>query len=220
MKRSVTLLAILLCSSCSQHLLSGIRFPDRTRPVARIETRGGVEYGVTTTKGILFLGRTAKKGPCRVHYFLGTTPIVEDGEVRHRGGLFYEADIDLKTPAVEILTRDPKDSDELVAILHRGGDVNHIPVKLAANEGESGDLIEWPGEDLPAGAGIFAKTDNQYRLFGLVAGQATMTGPDGERKLLVIAGTDRMRELLSTPENFPVRGRIKHRPDDIAVIKK
>ena len=77
-------LAMAISTSCTHHLLSGVPLPDRSRPVAMIETRGGVEYGATTTEGILFLGRTATEGPCRVHYFLGgrATPMIEDGEIR------------------------------------------------------------------------------------------------------------------------------------------
>ena len=71
-------LALPLLGGCSGWFFSGVPYPDRTRPVVRIETRGGVEYGAATAVGVLFLGRTAASGPCRVRFFLGEQPLVCD----------------------------------------------------------------------------------------------------------------------------------------------
>jgi len=207
--------------SCSRGLFSGLHYPDRSRPVVRIETRGGVEYGATTADGILFLGRTAQDGPCRVHYYLGPQPtlLVEDGVIEHVGGVFYRAEIDLKQQSVPLLERDPNPNDPLLAISFDGRNTDRVPVQLALISGIEGDVLEWPGRSFPAGTGIFALQDEALRFVGLIAGEATLTTDTGEQKFLVYAGTDRLREALAVPERYPTKRTVKHRPDDITITK-
>ncbi len=211
----------LLAVGCSHGLFSGVDVPDRSRPVARIETRGGVEYGATTAAGVLFLGRTATEGPCRVHYFLGevATPLVEDGRIRHVGGVYYAAEIDLKTQAVPLLEREATADDALLAIVHAGTGTRELPVRLARGEGLEGDVLEWPGEPLPAGTGVFARGDDGLRFAGLVAGEAVVDANGASDRYLVFTGTDRLREALATPRPHPRATRVLHRPDDISVVK-
>ena len=96
-------IGVLLCvlstvlASCAGYLFSRAMVPpDRTRPVVRIETKDGVEYGAATTEGILFLNQRGSSGPCRVHYFLGHRLMVDSGEILPFGGVYHEASIDLK----------------------------------------------------------------------------------------------------------------------------
>ena len=212
-----------LATGCTKWWFSGVQYPDRNRPVARIETRGGVEYGVTTTEGILFLGRTAKTGPCRVHYFLGCapTPLIEAGEVRYLGSVFYVADMDLKHQAIDLLPRNATGADQLVAIAHLGVDAIEVPVELAENDRVDGDVLTWPGVRLPAGTGVFYRDEDTDRLFlvGLVSGMVTIENAGASKQYVTFAGTDRLRELLAIPRLHPTGETIKHRPDDISVIK-
>lgn len=205
---------------CTQYYFSGIEYPDRSRPVAKIETRGGVEYGATTTEGILFLGRTAQAGPCRVHYFLGAepTPMVENGEIHHLGGVFYVADIDLKNQHVDILARDPKPTDSLLAIEHGGHNTREIPVQFADNPAIEGNILAWPGQALPAGTAVFVREDESLKLVGLVSGMVTIEGGLPAR-YLTLAGTDQLREMLAVPRLHPPASKIMYRPDGINVIK-
>jgi len=221
----IALAAALLgvTTGCSKWFFSSLQYPDRSRPVARIETRDGVEYGATTTEGILFLGRTAQTGPCRVHYFLGyqATPLIDAGEVRYLGSVFYDADIDLKTEAVDLLPRNPTAEDDLVAIVHLGFTTADVPVTLATDPGVEGDVLNWPGARLPAGTGIFRRDeeDESLLLVGLVSGIATVEGDGPPRQYVTYAGTDRLRELLAVPRLHPVNEKIIYRPDDITIIK-
>ena len=70
---------------------------------------------------------------------------------------------------------------------------------------------------LPAGAGVFCKTDDGLRFVGLVAGKATLEGPGGARSFYVFAGMDRVREMLAIPKEHPRRTEPKFRYDDIIV---
>lgn len=221
--RQLALTGFLLVvpSACFSHsLFSGVPYPDRSRPVARIETRGGVEFGATTTEGILFLGRTANDGPCRVHYFLGETPMVEDGEIRHLGGVLYLADIDLKHQSVGLLEREATNDDELYAMVHAGGSAPDVNVRLANNDDIEGDVLAWPGGSLPPGSPVFADTADGLKLVGLVSGEVRVVGGSSEGRYLTFAGSDRIREALATPRVHPVAPTVKHRPDDISLLKK
>ncbi len=221
-------LLLVSATSCAHGLFTGVVYPDRTRPVCMIETRGGVEFGATTEEGILFLGRTAMEGPCRVHYFLGAppTPMVEDGEIKSLGGVFYEAEIDLQHQNVHVLEREPTNDDDLIAIVFLGMDTAEVPVRLAEDEsGVQGDVLQWPGTSLRAGTGIFRREllpRRRQKLYfvGLVTGEIKRTVDGQEQKLITYTGTDRMRELLAVPRNHPQEDWVKYRPDDITVIKK
>ena len=79
--------ALLILPACTAHLFSSVDVVDRSRPVVRIETRGGTEFGAATELGILFLGRTATEGPCRIHYWLGPDPVTTDGTIEHAGAV-------------------------------------------------------------------------------------------------------------------------------------
>ena len=149
--------------------------PDRSRPVARIETRGGVELGATTEYGVLFLGRTATEGPCRIHYFLGPTPVVEDGTVESTGSSYYRAEMDLKNQSIRVLEREVEPGDSLVAMYMAGFDVQTVDVSLSQDPEVDGYVLSWPGASLPAGAAILLRTpEDDYRFVGLVSGEAEL----------------------------------------------
>ena len=219
MRRLLTLSCLLAAlPSCSAWLFSGEDWIDRSRPVAFVETTGGIELGATTEFGVLTLGRSATEGPCKVHYFLGPTPLIEDGEIVATGSTFHLADIELKTQFAVCLDRDPTPADTLVAMwMPDPRSSTEVPVKLSTDPDAQGDLLVADGPVLPAGAGVFCKTDDGLRFVGLVAGKATLEGPGGARSFYVFAGMDRVREMLAIPKEHPRRTEPKFRYDDIIV---
>lgn len=220
LRLTVPALAAAALTSCSGALFSGYDDFDRSRPVALIETTGGVEYGATTEFGILTLGRTATEGPCRVHYFLGPTPLIEDGRVRATGSTFCLADMDLKTQAVRVFDRALQPDDELVAMWTEDGvGTKEVAVTLAEAPGVRGDVLQDPGCELPAGATLLVDDDGELRFAGLVAGKAVVQGAPGSGTYYVFAGLDRVRELLARPEVHPTDFETRFRPDDITVRK-
>jgi hypothetical protein len=148
-------LAALPLASCSVWFFSGESWVDQSHPVALIETTGGIELGATTEFGVLTLGRTASSGPCRVHYFLGPTPMIEDGEL-HQAPPFTIAEIDLKTMHLRALDRTPRPDDDLLAMWTPDGTrVERVAVSLADDPGVHGDVLVHPGTELPIGATVF-----------------------------------------------------------------
>jgi hypothetical protein len=226
MRRLPTTLCLLAAlPACSPWLFSGEHWVDRSRPVALVETQGGIELAATTEFGVLTLGRSAQDGPCKVHYFLGPTPLTEAGEVVSTGTVFHLADIDLKTQRARCLDREPEPGDELVAIwMPDPRSSVEVPVRLADHPAVSGAVLAGDGLELPpgtpglpAGAAIFCQTDDGLRFVGLVAGRATLQEAGGERTFYVFAGLDRVKELLAIPREHPRRTEPKFRYDDLIV---
>lgn len=219
------LLAFAALPACASGFFSYLPSTDRSRPVALVETTGGIELAATTELGILLLGRSATEGPCRVHYFLGKTPMIEDGELQATGTSFLRARIDLKTQLIRVLDRPITDTDELVAMWTPDGvQVRTVPVRIASGDGITGDVLHDPAngdpaQDLPAGAAVLAVTDTGLRFAGLVSARATLQAPGGDRRYYTFAGVDRVRELLAVPEIHPQDYKARYRPDDISVLE-
>jgi hypothetical protein len=219
MRRAATLVLLLL-PGCSTWFFSGRQWIDRSRPVALVETTGGVEYGATTELGVLTLGRTATSGPCRVHYFLGPTPLIESGEIIATKSAFTRAEIDLKTQALRALDRPLRPTDELIVMWTPDGvTTKGQAVELASGAGIEGDLLRDPGQDLPAGATLLCRGEDGPLFAGLIAGRASVTGGQDDGRYYVFAGVDRVRELLAVPTRHPVDVEIRYRTDDIPVVK-
>lgn len=212
--------ALMPLGSCSHWFFSSTPKLDRTRPVALIETTGGLELGATTELGILTLGRSAKNGPCRVHYFLGPTPLTEDGKMVTTGSVFTVAEIDLQTQNLRVLDRDPRPDETLVAMWTPNGvSAQSLPVQLAADPNIQGDVLADPGVELPAGASIFLQDDHGLRFVGLVSGVATLESSAGSSRYYTFSGVNRVREMLAVPEIYPYDYRTIFRPDDIIISK-
>lgn len=226
MRRTVaaTLLALTALApltGCTAWFFSGEERTDRSRPVVLLETTGGVELGAATEFGVLALGSTAKDGPCRVRYFLGPTPMTEAGVVRRARAPFVRAEIDLKTQMALALDRSPAPEDELWVMWTPDGEtVQQVTVDLAVGEGLAGDLLRDPGVDLPGGATLLCRGPAGEAMFaGLVAGTATVDAGPAAGRYYVVAGVDRVRELLAVPHDFPVDMVPKYRNDGISVMK-
>jgi hypothetical protein len=211
-------------ASCSAHLFSGVPAIDRSRPVALIELRGSpARLGATTSEGVVFLNDAEATGPCRVHYFLGPDLVVDDGTVEKVGGVYHRAAIDLKTQAVPVLTRELVATDQLLAMVLRGRDVEVVDVQLANDAGVEGYALQWPGRPLPAGTGIFTYGSghlaDELTFVGLANGMATLAGDGAPTRYITFTGPARMREALATPRPIFHKREVIHRPDGISVAR-
>jgi hypothetical protein len=120
-----------------------------------------------------------------------------------------------------LLDRDPTPDDYLFVMWTPDGErVESVAVALATGDGLGGSLLRDPGVELPAGAGLFASAPDGRPLFaGLVAGRATVEGGSNAGRYYVVAGVDRVRELLAVPQRHPVDLQPKYRTDDITVME-
>lgn len=208
-----------LCS-CTGWFFASEGWPDQSRPVALIETTGGVELGATTEYGVLTLGRTATAGACRVHYFLGPTPMVDDGVLDTTASVFTRADIDLKTQAIRMFDRSVNPTDELLVMWTADGtSVQSVGVELARTDRIEGSVLMHPGVELPVGATVLRRDRYGLTFVGLIAGKATVDNDKGSRDYFVYAGVDRVRQMLAIPEKYPVDYAPRYRTDGITVLK-
>ena len=220
--RSAAAALLFLCfasSSCVSWFFAGSASRDRSIPVVRLDTTGGIEYAATTEYGILTLGRTAKSGPCRVHYRLGPTPLVEDGWIEPAGGVFYQARMDLSGQTVRALGRELTERDPLVAMYLEGDYPVQVSVELARDAQVEGNVLSWPGRSLPAGAALLVPQDNDehpWKFVGLIAGEAQID----RNRYLVFTGLQDLRRMLLEPEQFPLQTEIVHRRDDITLRRR
>ncbi len=209
--------------SCTAFFFTGTHYPDRSRPVVMIDTRKGTELGATTTEGILFLNQGQAEGSCQVHLFLGDIPIIEDGVIQTFGSAFSRAIIDLKHQAVPILTREVGAQDSITIIHMQGEGARYTPAFQVKNELVEGDVLHWPGEDIPLGAGVFVNPDAEhpagYRFAGLITGEVTYADQNGKKRYLVFAGPSHLRKALALPRASRPQEVIRHRPDGISVRK-
>lgn len=219
----VAFFAVLLpcLSGCSEWWFSGESWVDRSRPVVLVETTGGIEPGAATEFGVLTLGRSARTGPCRVHYFLGPTPIIETGKLVGTGSTFVRAEIDLKTQMIRVLDRTPTTADQLLVMWTLDGETTQSTwVELATGNGIEGDVLRDPGQPLPTGASVLCRSvDGGWLFAGLVAGKATVESGAATGDYWVFAGVDRVREMLAVPSTHPTDFEPHYRTDDISVLK-
>lgn len=213
-----TWLALLPLGACAGWFFSGVQYPDRSRPVVRIETSGGVEFGAATELGVLFLGRTAVEGPCRVHLFLGEQLLVEDGRIDPFGGVYFRASIDRKHQHAALWTEPLVPGEELVALVMNEGSAAQVSVRMTQDPAASGDVLDAPDLPLPAGTPIFKSARERLHFVGLVTGAVELEEQGlGRRGFVVFAGPDRLAEALAVPENLAAPLRIKYRPDNLWV---
>ncbi|HUR26832.1 MAG TPA: hypothetical protein VM509_01490, partial [Planctomycetota bacterium] len=88
-------LLCVLCTSCA-----GTRF--LANPVVEIRGDQGVELGVATSDGVVFLGRTARSGEVLITAWFGDGPSPENAVVEPLGGGLFTTETEIRLPSVPI----------------------------------------------------------------------------------------------------------------------
>lgn len=214
-------LALLAASACETPFFAPApRLRPASVPVVGIRTTGGSEMGVPTGDGVLFLGRTAQKGPAKVLYFIGETPVVEAGNVRPVGGSLFGVELEVDIPTVPISLDPLQPGDQLELVGLDGDRVFHRDVSVPRNAAVSGTVVSWPeGMDLKpehVGAGVFRVTAAGRALVGLVKATARVQGGQG---FLVLAGLPEIRQAMFTPETAVPQREVIYRADGTRTIR-
>lgn len=224
-KSTPGLLVLLSCwtlalTACTGWFFSPTPRPDRSRPVVMIETREGVEFGAATSVGVLFLGRTAKEGPCRVHHFLGEQLVVDDGRIDAFGGVYQRATIDRKHQGAPLWTKPLEPGEFLVAQRIVGMTAEQVEVRVANDPAVEGDALVAPGIPLPLGSPLFKEADGRLHFVGLISAVAELEEQDaGRRAFLLFAGIDRLAEALAVPERISDPQRVRMLEDNRWVVE-
>lgn len=212
--RTLVPLLVLSATSCVSR---AIERPDV--PVVVIQTVGGVELGVATDDGILFLGRSAIEGPAKVTYWLDRAPVVEAGTIRSLGASIVQVELDVPVPTVPLDLSDLVPGEDLVMIGADALERWSVPVRAADSEIAQGSVVS-AGSNIQlaphhVGAGVYRQNERGSVLVGLVKGVATTSS--GERWIL-LAGPAELRRALLEPKAAVVKREIRYRADGTRTI--
>jgi len=211
MPRMRLLAAAVLCT-----LAAACRTADPD-PTVLVRTANGVELGVSTTHGVVFLGSTAISGEAELVSWFGDGPSLEPSLIEPLGDGLYTLPVDIDLPAVAIGFELPEPGAELVV---RGRDDNgpwEREVRRASGLPVLGLLLDPPSEPLPArsiGAGIYTRDRlGHLRLVGLLSGRATVETDGATREVLCALGPLDLWRVVTHPRNRQRADPWVHRDD-------
>jgi len=196
-----------------------------TRKVADpvLEVRGAdgaSELGVSTDFGVVFLGRTARSGPVEVTAWFGDGPSIEFSVVEPLGGGLFTAEPQIRLPRVPMSFTTPTPGQTLRLIGRRGRERWSADVRVHAEPGVTGLLLDIPAQfaafDGQVGAGLYVVGEREHdlRLVGLVTGELELAGPDGAvRRYLTAVGPDQLWRLVTYKRDFPRQRKFVYRAD-------
>ncbi|MBI3819996.1 MAG: hypothetical protein HY286_14970 [Planctomycetes bacterium] len=156
-----------------------------------VQTEHGVEQGVSTPYGVLFLGKTASAGPCEIVTFFGDGPSIESGRIRNISDQLYQVEVDLRIPTSEVSFTYPSEGDDLILGVSDGSSTQFYNTRIVNDATVRGTAVEMPGGlTMPAAAGapLFRREDGRYRVVGLVSGVARYETANGKREVLTYLG--------------------------------
>ena len=198
-----------LALSCNFRYLERPEFP-----IVGVTTTGGREQGVATDDGVLFLARSAQKGPAKVLYWIEGAPIIEAGTIGEVGGGIYDVDLDVDIPTVPISFEPLRTGEPLVLVTIEASGPQRRSVVAADTSLTSGGAVRASASLKLApehvGAGVFRDTDAGLALVGLVKGRARY---DDGRELLLLAGAADLRHALITPKTAVPERDVRYRAD-------
>jgi len=184
-------------------------------PTVTLQTSGGAELGVSTDRGVVFLGHTARSGEVDMIVWYGDGPSIEASVIEPIGGGLYLAQGEIVLPSVDIAFPELGADSIVLARGRRGAEVWEIPLYPNDDPRVHGMAFR-PGEPLPTdpdqvGAGVFWEDpDTSVRyLIGLVTGTVAI---DGDEYVTAIGGESLWRLVAHRRESFE-EGRFIYRDD-------
>jgi hypothetical protein len=189
-------------------------------PVVAIETRGGMEMGVSTNYGIVFLGATARSGPIEVTSWFGDGPSIETSVIEPVGGGIYTAETEIRIPSVPMSFREPAPGEQ-VLLLGRGPTGPwEAWVTVQSDPRAFGILLEstphLPDFQSATGTGVFYCPDDdrtKLQLVGLVSGRLRLYTESGESEYLTVVGPSGLWRLVATRRDHLERKKWVYRED-------
>jgi len=189
-------------------------------PTLRIETRGGVELGVSTDYGIVFLGRTAPAGDAQITATYGDGPSIESSLIEPVDGGLYTAEIEIRLPSVPLSHVEPRPGDELLLMGMDERGAWERTVRVRSDPRVYGILLDIParmqGAADQVGAGLYECDDGDLstlRLVGLVSGRLQLESEDGPREYLTVMGPQHLWRLVTHRRDLQKRRRWIYRED-------
>lgn len=193
----LALLLALLAAGCN-----GTR--SAQNPTLRITTERGVELGVATTYGPVFLGQTSTMGYVEIEAVYGDGPSIESTVIEPVGGGLFTAETEIRLPEVPLSFRSPRPGERLVLM---GRDANGTDwernVTVRSDERVYGLLLDMParleGHPEQVGAGVYLRDSRRpghLYLVGLVSGRITLTKDGEDVSYLAVVGPETLYRLV------------------------
>ena len=127
-------------------------------PTLLIRTDGGMELGVSTDYGVIFLGSTAQAGDIDMTVWFGDGPSIEKSAIEPLGGDLFTAETEIRLPSVPLSFDDPVLGDVLTVMGRNGPAVWSQEVRVLSDPRVYGVLLEVPemmrGRPDQIGAGV------------------------------------------------------------------
>lgn len=196
MKNYLCLLGLLLSSCAGVHTLSD--------PTLVIETKGGVELGVSTDYGIVFLGSTARSGDVEIKSWYGDGPNIELTVIEPINSRLFTAETEIRLASVPLTFVEPKPGQEVLLVGRKGLERWDKHVVVRSDPRVEGILLdiasEFKNTTDQVGAGVFFCPEgncDQKLLIGLVSGKITLTGNGGTKSFLTVLGPTELWRLAT-----------------------
>ena len=187
-------------------------------PIVLLTTSGGVESGVSTDYGVVFLGRTARSGSVSIAAWYADGPGLEEGLVETVGGGLYTTEAEIRLPAVPLAIAVPEAGATVTISGRSATGLWEESGEIVRDERVEGLLLESTrdlrarGADL-VGAGVIVELEGRKHLLGLVTGLLRLEGADGDRELITVAGPEVLWRLVTFRRQAERRGRWVYRED-------
>jgi len=190
------LLPLLLASCAGTRTLAD--------PTLLIQTDGGVELGVSTEYGVVFLGRTARSGDVDMTAWFGDGPSIEKSAIEPLGGDLFTAETEIRLPTVPLSFDDPAPGDVLTVVGREGGAVWSQDVRVLSDPRVYGILLEVPeqmrGRSDQIGAGVYSIPGgdlSKMRLVAIASGVITISTSSGDTDYLAAFGPQQLWRLVT-----------------------
>jgi hypothetical protein len=210
-------------AACLLALLAAACVGSRTaiEPTLQLRSEHGMELGVSTDYGIVFLGNATDAGALEITAWFGDGPSIETTAVEPIGHGLYTAETEIVLPSVAIAFSVPEVGSLVEVRGRRGWDVWSQMLPIAEHPQVDGLLLAFPG-DLPedgpkidqVGAGVYVQGANKtLRLLGLVSGILVLETDQGRTRYLTVVGPDQLWRLVAHHRAEPLQKRWVYRED-------
>jgi hypothetical protein len=210
------LLALPLLAACQVKTTIESSARATVDPVVVVHGLAGEELGVSTTYGVVFLGRTARSGRVEFTAYFGDGPARETGLVVAMGGGVFATESEIRLPAAPLCFEAPPPGSEVWVRGRRAGQPFEFEARLVTEPRVTGLLLE-PSPELDAltdaqlGAGVFLLVPGRpMQLLGLVSGRLTL---DERKDYVTVLGPEELWRLVVHQRNAERPRRKVYRPD-------
>lgn len=189
-------------------------------PTLEIRSAQGVELGVSTDYGVVFLGQHAQAGNIEVTAWYGDGPDIEVSVVEPVGAGLYTAETEIRLPQVPLSFDDPAAGSQVLVIGRNKHGLWQRMLTVKSDQRVLGILLPSSDELSNAGdqigAGVYVLPDgdeHKKRLVGLVSGRIRLTTDDGEREFVTVVGPQDLWRLVAYRRDRAIKRRWVYRED-------